>query len=42
MNAARGLNPYVRPGTETAKMMEEEIDALVAKNPSLLNKYSTF
>jgi len=40
MNAARGLNPNVRPGTETAKLMTEEIDALVARNPTLLQKYT--
>lgn len=42
MNAARGLNPMVRPGVEVAKQMGKDIDALVANNPTILNQYTKY
>jgi hypothetical protein len=38
MNAAIGLDPAIRPGTEVAALMSERIDWVVTNYPKLMTK----
>lgn len=40
LNAAVGLNPWVRPGNEAAHMMVNTLSEKVKSNPEILQQYT--
>jgi len=38
--AARGLNPNLRPGSETLQLFKDTIKQSIEANPKLLDRYS--
>lgn len=40
LNAARGLNPSIRPGSETLQLLKDTIKQGIEANPKLLERYS--